>query len=163
MEKSAIISKPLGSTVADRMVRNKSIVSQVIELIERWKPECCCIESYSMGSMSGQAWSRIEFGGLLRYAIVWEKVPIYEVAPLTLKKFATGSGKGEGKTGVIVGLTRRYGIELETDDEYDAYALARIAMQIAKFETSATDYQSECIQTITVPKVKVTKKKRFAP
>jgi hypothetical protein len=60
---------------------------------------------------------------------------------------------------MIVHITQKYGEGFNNDNEYDAYALARIAMQIAGFEPPANEAQKQCIATITAPKVRNTKKK----
>jgi Holliday junction resolvasome RuvABC endonuclease subunit len=131
-------------------------------ICDEHKPAVICIEHYTLGSNSPGTADRIEYGGLLRYVLVSSGWGLFEVNQSTLKKWATGKGKfppNSGKTPMIVSLTTRYKVELATDDEYDAYALARVAMQLAKFEQPTNQAQRECIESITTVKVKKPRKK----
>ena len=55
------------------------------------------------------------------------------VPPSTLKKFVTGSGVAP-KNKMMLGVYKKWGVEFETDDEADAYALARAADMVLRFE-----------------------------
>ena len=43
-------------------------------------------------------------------------------------------------------MTSRYGVQLGTDDEYDAYALARMALQIAEYDQPQNQYQRQALE-----------------
>jgi len=153
-----IKSPPSGSLLVDRMLRIEKIVREVMQIVSAASPSVICIEAYSLGSNMPGVAARVELGGLLRYALFRATTKIYEVAPTTLKKWATGKGNCEGKIPVVVALMKRYQVEFSSDDLYDAYALARIAFQIAEFGPCDTELQGECVTTITTPKVPKPKK-----
>lgn len=162
-----ITSKPLGSDVKSRMERVRQITMTLLEILNKYRPDVVTIETYAMHS-KGQLAFMAELGCMLRYVIVDGGVTLYEVAPSTLKKWVTGSGKSiknadgttDSKTATIVTLTRRYDLNFASNDIYDAYALARMAFQIAGHEKPEFVYQMEAIATITEPKVKKTKSRR---
>lgn len=156
-----IESKPTGLMVGHRMQRIHDIVATVQSICESTRPEVICIEHYSFASKTPVS-DRIELGGLLRYVLWRDGYKVYEVAPATLKKHACGKGKhpATGKTPIIVALTHRYGVQFETDDEYDAYGLARMASQIAGYEQCINDAQREAITTVTAEKIRKTRKTR---
>lgn len=157
-----IPSDPTDGTVAKRMKRIESIVRSVLDELKSFPASVICIEGYSHGHNQPGLAERIELGGLLRYTICRECDRVYEVAPSTLKKFSTGAGNAKGKTVVAVALFKRYGVELSGDDEYDAYALARMAYQISGYEMPSTKQQEETIATVTTPKVPKPRKPRKA-
>lgn len=149
----------LGSKVADRMKRFSLLLSPVQKTIERFKPVMACIEGYSLGSNMPGVSDRVEYGGLLRWSLVAAGVPLFEVAPLTLKKWATGIGKGD-KTPVIASITKMYGHMFSSDNEYDAFALATMAFQILKGEGSFKNQaQRESISTVVNGSAKQQKKR----
>jgi len=150
-----------GSAVPARMNRFEALVVLAKKVCEEFDPEMICIEGYSfMSNMPGSN-DRIEYGGILRYALS-RKWPIMEVSPMSLKKWASGSGKGD-KTGVIAGITSLYGMRFQSSDEYDAYALARIALQLKNGEIPSNTPQREVIEKLWNPAVKKKKPPRDKP
>lgn len=95
----------------------------LIDILIRYKPGAVAIEAYSFASRNSHAHSLGEVGGAFRLALYRRNVPSIEVPPTSLKKFATGSGKGE-KAAVAKELFKRYGVDLPGNDEVDAAALA---------------------------------------
>lgn len=160
--KRVVSSVPNSGKVVERIQRIEKMVRTIKLICDEHKPEAICIEHYTLGSNSPGTADRIEYGGLLRYVLVTDGWKLFEVNQSTLKKWATGKGKfppNAGKTPMIVAMTTRYNVALETDDEYDAYALARVALQLAKVEEPANQTQRECLETIAAVKVKKTRKK----
>ncbi len=139
-----VTSTPAGRNVSSRMRRCQSLFSGVMRSAEKFKPEVVCIEAYALGANMPGVADRVELGALLRFSLIAAGFKLIEVAPTTLKKWATGAGKG-GKTPVIAALTKRYGIEFASDDEYDAYALARMGLQIEQLEQPEHKYQQEAV------------------
>lgn len=161
VQRDRLTSEASGHEVLSRMNRYEMLVQEIKAKCRKWSPELVCIEGYSFMSNFGSALDRIEYGGLLRYVLTREW-PVLEVSPMSLKKWASGSGKGD-KTGVIVGITSLYGVRFGTSDEYDAYALARIALQIKKFEISANVPQKEVIAVLNGEKPKPKPRKKKEP
>lgn len=111
-----------------RLDRYKTIVDRLLVDMDLAK-SLVLIEGYSYGSQGRGILNLAEFGGILRMRL-WLKhlAGFVEVAPTTLKKFLLGKGGGKGtdKDAIAVALYKRWGIEMKTADERDAYVLARI-------------------------------------
>jgi len=137
-------SKPCGKRIEDRLARCYGLraavsrfirdeTEQVARSVGVPLPAVCFIEGYSYNS-KGSVIATAEFGGLLREMLdgMCFAKGITEVSPATVKRFAV---KGNAsKTEVVAALTRRYGVEFSTDDEYDAYALARLGAVVEGLE-----------------------------
>lgn len=160
VHKSVVSSSPSGGMVFDRMQRIEKMVTQIKAIVFEFKPNLICIEGYSLGSNMPGVSDRVEYGGLLRYVLTrnWK---VIEVNPLSLKKWATGRGAGD-KTALIAAMTARYGVQFGSSDEYDAYALARLALQIAGFEKPNNATQAECVDVAVNGRLKKVKKAKVA-
>jgi len=79
------------------------------------------IEGYSYAS-ANQAHQVGELGGCVRFLLHRLGVPWVDVAPSTLKKFATGRGNA-GKDEMIAAAIRRFGFAGSDNNEADAYLL----------------------------------------
>ena len=116
------------------------------------------IEGYSYGSFNTEVLAQL--GGIVKLEIykMTGIAPII-VSPNTLKKFVLGSGKGQAKDAIKLGVYKRWGVEFKTDDETDAYALARLGLQVCGVDKWEHEYERECIKALTVAKKgKVNKK-----
>ena len=121
-------SRNLGPDVSDRMRRLIPLAAQIDSLLAETKPDLILIEGYSFGS-TNRISEMAEWGGCLRWHLV-DHAPVLEVAPSTLKKFVTGSGKGE-KQMMIAHVASTYGKIFGTNDEVDAYGLYVMALAVA--------------------------------
>ncbi len=160
-----IKTEATGKLVQHRMDRLTILLSRFAQIVGAAKPEAVCIEAYSFGSSGGQAWDRIELGGMLRYWCHNNGFKMFEVAPSRLKKWACGNGAAEGKIPIVNALNKRYGVQFNTSDEYDAYALGRMAFQLVGFSVAGEEipkYQQEAIDAILNPEPKKTSKRKKA-
>lgn len=139
-------SKP-AMGVHDRMERFTSLVDGVLSTIDAIVPKLVVIEGYSFASQGAMQLDRIEYGGILRYELDARGYNIVEVPPTSLKKFCCGKGNGD-KTGVISALTKRYGVEFHTNDEYDAMGLALLGMCLTGLSEPHTKAQADVIKRI---------------
>lgn len=146
-------SKPAG-TLEGRIIRYGQLVRLVVSNVA---PEALVLlEGYSHGSRGAAVTDLAEYGGLLRAALLAVTHNVVEVAPSALKKFATGKGN-VNKGAVQAHVAKRWGVIHETDDETDAYVLARMALVYAGAEAE-TEWQREVIRRLKSPPVK--KKRR---
>lgn len=146
MERFPSDSKHWASTVHGRILRYDAIAACIKDVLiaKDVVPTVSCIEGYSLGSNKAQHSAIIECGFVLRMMLVnLTKTHVLEVTPTSLKKFCTGRGDAKGKAPVASALTHRYNVLFSTDDEADAYGLARLALQIAGFEQPQTQQQRE--------------------
>lgn len=141
-------SKNVGDDVHGRISRYSDLVHRVMEFVLNGDGiEAVYMEAYSFGSNDARAKFSAEYGGLLREQLVLYAPRIYEVAPMTLKKFATGKGAGK-KEMVIAHLMKRYEVEFSTNDEFDAYGLYRLGLVAEGICAWATEAQRECSETV---------------
>ena len=141
-------SKPLGKDVRNRNQRYLDIIRRLFEFLGDEDPLVICVEGYSYGSIGQQNYLG-EFGGLLRSDLcVYETAKIFEVAPGTLKKFITGKGNAD-KVAIVTKTLQQWDAGFSTDDEFDAYGLARIAACIAGLEAPAKQTQADSLKAIT--------------
>lgn len=83
-------------------------------------------EGYAYGSKTN-ATSAGELGGIIRYTAWCLRTPYVNIAPATLKKLATGVGKGK-KSGVLVEAVKRLGYMGSSTDAADALWLLQAAL-----------------------------------
>lgn len=99
------------------------IVGAVLAQVDRYKPSLVAIEGYSYGSAQSQPHSLGELGGLVKMELAKRGVPMMIVPPNNLKKIMSGKGSG-GKGPVMLGLLKRFGVEVPEDNQADASALS---------------------------------------
>lgn len=148
-------SKP-ATGVCGRVERYMELTNQVFGVIDPESGTTVCIEGYSFAS-NGQGVYLGEYGGILRRMLCRQQhncggEPPIEIPPHSLKKFATGKGNGD-KLAVCLAIQKRYGVDFKTNDEYDAYALARIAGCKAGWWEPETASQREALE-VKVKKAK---------
>lgn len=137
-----------GKTVADRVRRYRALVDKIIEPLTGSCIKSVYIEGYSMGSKGMAITSICEYGGILRDRLLAGGFgPIYEVAPSTLKKFATGKGNAP-KDMVAAHLTKRYGVLLKSNDEYDAFGIYQLGLMVEGVTEPTNDAQREAVAKV---------------
>lgn len=107
------------------MERLYFIVNEVRRLAE--DASIAVIEGYSYGSQGRAVVSMGELGGVVRLALWAQGVPVVEVAPGTLKKYATGSGNAK-KPDMLMAAVKRLGVEETDDNIIDALWLRQMAL-----------------------------------
>jgi len=91
-------------------------------LIDKHQPSAVYIEGYAFGKPFGMV-RLVELGTLVRLSIAKAELPWYEVSPMTIKSFVTGSGKSK-KNMMLMEVFRRWDIQCADDNEADAVSLA---------------------------------------
>jgi crossover junction endodeoxyribonuclease RuvC len=144
-----IKSASRGRELRSRMTRYDAIVRKVMSLVDEVQPGEICLEGYSFGSKGNALASLAEFGGLLRQAVCdfggARGVTPREISPAQVKKFATNKGNA-GKIEVAIACVKRWDVAYATDDEYDAYVLARMGACLAGWEEPQTQWQAKVIE-----------------
>jgi len=110
-----------------------------------------CHEGYAYGAK----YRREELGelGAMTKIALGEVFPdhmerrLHAVAPSTVKKFVTGSGRAD-KDKMMLAVYMRWGFEPASNDVADAYVLARIADALATPEPPELKFQREVLDTI---------------
>lgn len=149
---TVLCTKPLKvKSVRNRILRASSLADRVVDAIAELDIVTIAyivIEGYSYGS-AAKAHDIGEYGGLLR-AAMYKRLdcPISEVAPATLKKFATGKGNAN-KVAVATSLVKRYGHDFGgCDDLYDAFGLAKLAACVVGWDEPANEGQRKAVKKI---------------
>lgn len=95
------------------------------------------------GYASQMAHKAGEVGGLVKLNL--SKVGLYpiQVAPPSVKKYATGKGKNVSKQAMMKAARERWGADFDDDNAADSYVIARVAAR--KVED---DYQQELISKL---------------
>jgi len=103
------------------------------------------IEAYSYGSQNNRE-KLAEYGGILRMLLLEVTPNIFEVAPTTLKKFATGKGKGK-KHAIAGAVGKKFGLVFDSDDETDAFCLWRFGLVFNEAVPDALAYEKDSVES----------------
>ena len=119
--------KPEGKDVVNRIHRMVSIYKEIKTYIPddfNDPSNMIVIEGYSFAS-KGSGVSLAENGGIIRSNLLkdFDKVAMIEIPPPRLKKFITGSGKGE-KNLMLLHTYKMWGQEFSNNNTCDAFGLA---------------------------------------
>lgn len=148
-----VFSAPaLGKSLADRFDRYQNLTNDIWLFIESETPAAVLFESYGSAARGNSQVPMIEFGAMLRRMLLKQSVmawcpPPVEVPPASLKKFATGKGNAD-KLAMCLAIQKRWGQTFATNDEFDAYALAVMAMCYAGKAECETVAQSESLEKL---------------
>lgn len=157
---------PFGVGLDSRLIKsNEHKEARLVDLIDRLDEaiQCLCgvnlrpapvvaIEHYAMGAKFQLA-QMGEWGGVVREYLYRRGIAFIEVAPTTLKLFATGKGNSKGKVGVALAVMRKYGHEFDDDNLADACVLAHMARSMvtglggnAAGPASLTEYERRALE-----------------
>lgn len=101
------------------------IKKDIFELLLLYKPKMVAIEGYAYAA-ANKAHQIGELGGVLR-CLLYEKADDWrEYPPTVVKKYCTGKGNGK-KEDMKLWTYKKWGVEFKTNDEVDAYVLAKLA------------------------------------
>jgi crossover junction endodeoxyribonuclease RuvC len=109
----------------ERLVFIKTAVAALLPGVE-----FATLEGYSYDSV-GRVFELGEIGGVIKVLLLEHRVPYVVVAPVLVKKFATGSAHAN-KDKMLEAAVRCGHDFGDNDDQADAFFLARIALAYAK-------------------------------
>lgn len=126
-----IKSQPSGDKHIDELKRLIKIVDQIeVMTFQIGKPDIVAIENLAF--MARNTTALTQLAGLsyfVRQMLLDNNIPFLMVAPLTLKKFVTGKGKGD-KSLMLMTVYKDYGFESLDDNVCDAFGLAALSMAV---------------------------------
>ncbi len=120
------------------------IEGELLKMLTAFNPALVCIEGYSFGSKGMAVYQIGELGGIIRRLLHVHSIPWIEIAPVSVKKFATGKGNTK-KEQVIAHVLSRWGVHFDTSDEADAFVLAKIGEALLKGCEGLTKAQEEAL------------------
>lgn len=135
-----------------RFERYQGLSGDIFRVIDPLSGTVVFIEGYSFSSKGQAILDMAELGAYVRRMLITQQyncggeMPV-EVAPSSLKKFATGAGNAD-KLKVCLSLAKRYGVQFDTNDEFDAYGLARMAACHAGWCEPETDFQRAALEAM---------------
>lgn len=114
-----------GATLDQRATRLRRLRDAVIN--HATPADLAVIEGPAFSSNTGSVWDRAAHWWNIAAALHHLDVPVTEVAPTKVKKFAADNGKAD-KTAVAAAMTRLWGdlVEPSNDNEFDALAIATL-------------------------------------
>lgn len=119
-------SKPTDDTLPARGTRLRGMCADIVTCA--MGSDLVVIEQPSYGNTTGHTHDRSGLWWLVVATLTARGIPIVEVAPTTLKRYALGKGSGKGvtKDAVFATVVRRYAhlVEVNSNDEADALVLA---------------------------------------
>ena len=146
----AVFSWELTDTKHKGLTRAIHIAEQLAGILPVAEADVVVIEGYGYANTNTLA-LLVEIGTLCRYTVfegVAPWVPVFVMAPTSLKKFITGKGNVK-KDQMRLSVYKRWGFENESDNIVDAYALAQAGlaklaegMGVTKREQEALDKMS---------------------
>lgn len=116
---------------------------QLLALIRQVGPDLIALEGYSFGSRNGRE-AMGELGGIVKLVALDTAVPVMIVTPNDLKLFITGKGNGEKST-VSKELYKRYGVDLNNNNQVDAAVLALMALAKLDGSFALTEFQKRAL------------------
>lgn len=143
MTEVTIYSSKPAKGLYDRMERYRRLISSIVCSVD--VESFIMLEGYSYGSRGRAILDMAEFGGLLREALMGFG-RVIEVPPTVLKKFVTGKGNAS-KTAMVAAITKRWGVQFDTDDEYDAFGLAKVGAAVLGWE-KVNKFQGELLEKL---------------
>lgn len=122
----------------------------ILSIYERYE-KVVFIEGYSFNSQ-GRHESIAELGGIIRIFLYDEGISYFEVPPKSLKKYIVNNGNAD-KISVAIALMKHFEVELNTEHERDAYALAEVGKAYMGLTYNLKNYQEEVIKVLKNPKL----------
>jgi crossover junction endodeoxyribonuclease RuvC len=141
-----------GATLAQRSARLDHTAGTIVAytLGGGMVPDVVLVEAHSFAAQGGQQHDRSGLWWLVVRDLVRAGLQVIEVAPTSLKKFATGKGNAS-KDQMLLTVSRRHpDLDFTTNDEADAIALVDLALVKFGYE-SGYDYQHDAIAKIAWP------------
>lgn len=147
MDIGLIKSSPVGDKPVEELIRVNGIVSEIMSVVDHYCPEIVIIENLAFLAKGTSLTQLAGLSYLVRSALYSRKIPFYLIAPTTLKKFATGSGKGE-KDHMLLESYKEFGVEVADNNEADAAFLALAGSMVIGQCEPKFKYQEEVISLI---------------
>lgn len=125
---------------------------QLLSLLLEYKPKYALIENYAYASGAvGRVFDIGELGGVVRLTLFQQKIPYDVVAPPSVKKYISGSGRCE-KDVIIKEVYKNYGLDTNDNNLADAVVIAKIAESIWRIrnggEVKLKKYEKEVVDKI---------------
>lgn len=139
-----IVSAP--PAVRDDQVGRLQTVINAVKTFLAPATDIVVIEDFAF-SRGNQAHLLGGLGYAIRLYLRSHDIPFVLVGPMQNKKFASGSGKAE-KSGMLLAVYKRWGIEAEDDNVADAVSLCMIGRALVGNWQPTADFQREVLKKV---------------
>jgi len=127
--------QPINAERAFEFARYKFHALRIIKKLIEHKVKLAVIEGYSYAG--AKAYLSNEAGGIIKTMLIQQGIRWIEIAPTSLKKFATGKGRADKNT-VILRVFKRWGFDPEdydieddeAEDASDSYAMGKVCYHL---------------------------------
>jgi crossover junction endodeoxyribonuclease RuvC len=119
-------------TLAQRADRLAGLCEHIFGALDGWQADLVVIEAPSIGQARGSSGNVHDRSGLwwLIVGRLFEtRTPVVEVPPGSLKKYVSGNGSLK-KNAISMHVLKRFGVEIEDDNEADAFVLRAIGLDL---------------------------------
>lgn len=146
--------QPLNSERAFEFARYKFYAGRIIKKMIEHKIKLAVIEGYSYAG--SKAYLSHEAGGVIKTMMIQQGIRWIEIAPTSLKKFATGVGKAD-KDVVILRVFKNWGFDPEdygidsdeASDASDSYAIGKVCYHLFSGDVNGLNKkQSEVVNLL---------------
>lgn len=120
--------------------------TKITSAVKLHRPKLVVIEGYAFGRPNQMA-ALGELSGVVKCSLFEMQQPYLIVPPTRVKKFACGRGNAK-KDEVRLEVYKRWGFEAPTNDEVDAYVLARIGLAYLGYDDKLIKPQLEVIKDL---------------
>lgn len=140
-------SKKSGETPILETERLRTIVDEIIFLLDKHKPAVVIMESIAFMARNTTALAQLcGINYMLRDAI-YKKYTLYMVTPTGLKKFVTGKGNCH-KEMMLLETYKKFNVSFNNNNSCDAYCLAKIGDALINKDLKLTKPQSEVVESL---------------
>ena len=137
------------TTVSSRFkgeARLADIREKITTAVKLHRPQLVVLEGYAFGRPNQMA-ALGELSGVVKCSLFEMGQHYLVVPPTRVKKFATGRGNAK-KDEVRLEVYKRWGFEAPSNDEVDAYVLARIGLAFLGYDDKLIKPQLEVIKDL---------------
>lgn len=99
------------------------------KIIDHFKVTVVVMENYAFGTQAGRVFNIGEFVGALKVSMIRGGIDFTLIPPNSMKLYITGIGNAK-KEVILANLIKKYNINFDDEDLNDAYALARMALEL---------------------------------
>jgi crossover junction endodeoxyribonuclease RuvC len=140
--KQVVFAKEITSKSKEDPHRFIDIATQIREHIT--ESDIICIEGFSYGSKGKGVSTQYGIGWEIRSELIRHGFSFYDVAPSSVKKFATGKGNTK-KDEMVLPIYKKWGFESNSDNIRDAFVLAMFGKGL-RDSAKLTDYQKDSLK-----------------
>jgi crossover junction endodeoxyribonuclease RuvC len=140
-------SKKAGDTPILETERLRTIVDEIIFILDKHKPSVVTMESIAFMARNTTALAQLCGINYMLRDVIYKKYMLYMVTPTGLKKFITGKGNC-AKELMLLETYKKYKVSFTNNNSCDAYGLAQIGDALINKDLKLTKPQGEVVESL---------------